>query len=309
MLVTVAICTWNRAGLLDRTLNQFQALRVPTGVDWELLAVNNNCTDCTDAVLGKYAATLPLRVLHESRQGHSHSRNRALAATRGELLLWTDDDVLVDPDWLAAYVNAAREHPSAAFFGGPVIPWFEKPPPRWVRRNLDLLEGPFALRDLDRETRSFKDQETPFGANMAFRTAALTGIHFDHRLGRVGAGMLSGDETSVMDRLRKAGHSGVWVGSARVQHFIPAARMTGSYVWKFFHGLGRTRQLLCPYDRVGPMLGNVPRWVWRRYLVARAKSLLASPMRSRWWLRNLSDAAIHRGILDQSRLTSGGVSS
>ena len=43
--VSVVICTWNRAGLLDQTLARMRELHVPAGLAWELLVVNNNCTD------------------------------------------------------------------------------------------------------------------------------------------------------------------------------------------------------------------------------------------------------------------------
>ncbi len=125
MNVTVAICTWNRARLLDETLSRFRSVRVPAGLDWELLVVNNRSTDDTDEVLKKYESALPLRRLFEPQQGLSHARNCAIAAAQGELLLWTDDDVLVDADWLGQLVRAANSHPTAAYFGGPIDPWFE----------------------------------------------------------------------------------------------------------------------------------------------------------------------------------------
>ena len=299
MLVTVAICTWNRAQLLDQTLQGMRRLRIPTGHDWELLIVNNNSTDGTDAIIAKHSAQLPIRRLLESKQGHSNARNCALAHTRGDLLLWTDDDVLVDADWLARYVEAAKAHPRAGYFGGTVEPWFESTPPRWLSRNLDLLQGPFALRELGPEIRPFVARETPFGANMGFRTAGLKGFQFNPHIGRVGTGMMSGDETTLIDQLRDDGIDGIWIGPARVRHFIPTSRMTTDYLWKFFHGLGRTRQVLSPYNRDVSLIGSTPRWIWRRYLTARAKALVAAPTRSRWWLANFIDAAVHRGILDE----------
>jgi glycosyltransferase involved in cell wall biosynthesis len=301
MLVTVAICTWNRAALLDQTLARMRELRIPDGHTWELLVVNNNSTDNTDEVIDKHSDHLPVQRLLETRQGLSNARNRVLTHTRGDLLLWTDDDVLVDPDWLVSYVETANSNPNAGYFGGTVEPWFETEPPRWVNRNLDLLQGPFALRNLGNGIRPFVDRETPFGANMAFRTAELRGFEFDPRLGRVGTGMLSGDETSLIDRLKAEGRTGIWIGPAKVRHFIPTVRMTSEYIWKFFHGLGRTRQLLSPYNRDVPLVGSGPRWIWRRYLFARAKALLATPTRGRWWLMNYIDAAVHRGILDECR--------
>src|ERR1700722_18947243 len=146
MKITVAICTWNRAALLDQTLGEFARLRIPTDTSWEVLVVNNNCTDATDEVLTRHASNLPLRRLFEGQPGLSNARNCALGASDGDLVLWTDDDVLVDSGWLAAYHEAARSSPEASFFGGTVDPLFAQTPPRWIRDNLDLLESAFALR-------------------------------------------------------------------------------------------------------------------------------------------------------------------
>src|SRR5689334_10974234 len=95
-------------------------LQIPTGVEWEVLVVNNNSTDNTDEVIGRHTTSLPLRRLHEPRQGQSNARNHALTEAAGELILWTDDDVLLGPEWIAQYVRAAMLHPKAAYFGGPI---------------------------------------------------------------------------------------------------------------------------------------------------------------------------------------------
>ena len=100
MRVTIAICTWNRCDLLRQTLERMTGLMQPPGTEWELLVVNNNCTDGTDQVLSGFEGRLPLRRVFESRPGQSNARNAAVGAARGEFILWTDDDVLVDPNWL-----------------------------------------------------------------------------------------------------------------------------------------------------------------------------------------------------------------
>ena len=139
MLVTVAICTWNRGKLLDQTLTQLRHLRIPEGVTWELLVVNNNCTDDTDAVIARHERHLPLRRLFEPKQGHSNARNCAVDHARGEYLIWTDDDVTVCREWLQVYEAAFEAHPEAAFFGGPIRPRFEGNPPRWLTRSRGSL--------------------------------------------------------------------------------------------------------------------------------------------------------------------------
>ena len=76
MRVSVAICTWNRAKLLDQTLSRMHQLLIPRGVTWELIVVNNNCTDETDEVLAEHARRLPLRRMYEQTPGKSHALKR-----------------------------------------------------------------------------------------------------------------------------------------------------------------------------------------------------------------------------------------
>src|SRR5438270_7390140 len=99
MFLTVALCSWNRSELLRKTLEQFTHLEPDKGLDWELIVVDNNSTDDTPNVLAEFVARLPLRALREPAPGKSNAANLAVREARGEYILWTDDDVLVAPDW------------------------------------------------------------------------------------------------------------------------------------------------------------------------------------------------------------------
>src|SRR5258708_9599607 len=118
MFVTVAVCTFNRAESLRRTLDSLVAMRVARDLAWELSVVNNNSTDHTDGVIAEYRDRLPMRREFEPLHGHSNARNRAIAAAGGEYIIWTDDDVIVGTGWLAAYAGAFRRWSDAAVFGG-----------------------------------------------------------------------------------------------------------------------------------------------------------------------------------------------
>src|SRR5947209_7995559 len=131
MKFTVAICTWNRASLLARTLEQLTRVEHPAGA-WEVLVVNNDSTDDTERVLDSFADGLPLRRAFEPRAGLSHARNTAVGVATGDYIVWTDDDVLVSAGWLDAYRRAVERWPEAAVFGGPVRPRFEGTPPPWM---------------------------------------------------------------------------------------------------------------------------------------------------------------------------------
>ena len=187
MKITVAICTWNRADLLAQTLERMTSLRVPEGVEWELLVVNNNCTDRTDEVLARFTTRLPLRRCWEPDLGLSHARNRAVLEAHGDYLVWTDDDVLVAEDWLAGYCRAFKRWPDAAVFGGPVAPWFAGTPPQWLIDVFPRVAGAFAAIDLGHKPFPLRaEAPVPFGANMAVRIARATDSSVRPPAGRAG---------------------------------------------------------------------------------------------------------------------------
>jgi glycosyltransferase involved in cell wall biosynthesis len=130
--ITVAVCSWNRSKSLRNTLLSLQPLTIPPAINWEVRIVDNNWTDDTDDVFEQFANRLPIRLLHEKQQGLSNARNCAIAAANGDYILWTDDDVIVDPNWLIAYTNAALTWPKAALFGGPIKLRLEENPPAWL---------------------------------------------------------------------------------------------------------------------------------------------------------------------------------
>src|SRR5687768_5395400 len=127
--LTVAICTHNRAGLLGQTLESLTNVRVPSDVDWRVLIVNNNCTDSTDTVVARYGERLPLGTVSEPRLGINHARNRAVVESTGDFVVFIDDDVLLDSEWLAGFVDAVRDGQHATVWGGPIEPWYAHTPP------------------------------------------------------------------------------------------------------------------------------------------------------------------------------------
>ncbi len=234
MFSTVVICTYNRSKLLNETLAQFRHLDTGDCGDWEILVVNNNCSDDTDAVIQRYVGTLPVRRLWEPRPGKSYAANLAVQEATGELILWTDDDVRVDRGWLNAYVEAATAYPDVSFFGGPINPWFETNPPEWLSRHLQLVSGCFAIRDSFKERfEPITSAYLPFGANMVMRRHCFESNFFDTRLGPLRNTEIRGEETALLQTLLDQGNRGLWVKEARVRHYIPKARLTERYIWDF----------------------------------------------------------------------------
>jgi glycosyltransferase involved in cell wall biosynthesis len=270
MNITVAICTWNRCALLKETLEHVARLSIPQGVEWELLVVNNNSTDATAETLASFAGRLPMRAVFEAEPGLSHARNRAVREAVGEYILWTDDDVLVEEKWLAAYAEAFKQWPEAAIFGGNIEPWFEGTPPRWLPRVWSRVASAYASRDLGEQSFELSKELMPFGANFAVRAAEQRKYLYDPRLGVRPGSIMGGEETTVISNMMADGITGRWIPEARVRHYLPQARQSIAYLRKYFKGYGE----YCAQQNAGnseAKLFGGPRWLWRAALVAEMK--------------------------------------
>lgn len=297
MLLTVAICTWNRAALLEQTLERLTRIDQPDE-PWELVVVNNSSTDHTAQVIDGFIGRLPLRPVLETSPGHSHARNTAVRHASGKYIVWTDDDALVDIGWLRAYQRAVKRWPDAAVFGGPVRPRFEGTPPAWLAATAHEheIQSAFAVRDIATEPVELNGSDRiPYGVNFAVRMREQRQFSYDPNLGRKHDAGSLGDETTLIRTIFSAGGTGWWVPDARVEHWIPRERQTIAYLRSYYTLRGRTHAAKQP-TRAPRLLGR-PRWVWRQAWQAeiayRLARLSGNPHR---WLKPLARASFLWGL-------------
>src|ERR1017187_1820515 len=99
-IISICICTFNRSQSLRRTLDSLTSQNDIKAGTVEVLIVDNNCTDDTQEMVEAFRERLPIRRVTESRQGLAHARNKAVLEFRGDVLLFTDDDIRLGPGWL-----------------------------------------------------------------------------------------------------------------------------------------------------------------------------------------------------------------
>ena len=105
--------------------------------------VNNNCSDDTDQAVEQFKTKLPLVYIKESSQGKSRALNAGLSIAKGRLVIFCDDDVILNINWIDAYWKAFQTKPFGYFWGGPIESEFEGEQPQD-----DLLSvAPFSVKN------------------------------------------------------------------------------------------------------------------------------------------------------------------
>jgi len=264
--ITVIICTYNRGHSLKDTLNSLSTLRCPEAIRLEVIVVDNNSTDSTKETIRKFIECGPcnIKYLFEQRQGLSFARNAGLEVAKGDVIIFTDDDVIVDSNWLTEIANTFVEY-DADCVGGKILPVWPGERPSWLSRNNENI---LALLDYGECVLELSIDDPPlFGANIAFSRRILnkTG-NFSTSLGRTGNKLYGGEDTDMYSRVFQANGKIIYQPKAVVNHVISATRLNKSYFRRWHYDTGEcSGRSLGNYDRRN-FLG-IPFYVIREFIV------------------------------------------
>ncbi|MDG2521172.1 glycosyltransferase [Caulobacter segnis] len=229
MDLTISIATYDRPQLLAQTLRSCLAQRNALGLKIEILVTDNHPDAAGLATAREMSkdAALPIRWQADLTRNMSALRNAGIAAARGAMLAFIDDDEIADPDWTDQLVGALRAADAdiavglrAAVFAENA-PAFDPAGDSFVRR-LNLAPG--ALVELMRA-----DGKPLHGlgtGNSLFKMATcFPDRHaFDEAFGDAG-----GEDAELMVRLYKQGRRIVWAPQARVVETVPPHRTLAAY--------------------------------------------------------------------------------
>lgn len=271
MDASIIVCTYNRAKSLSDTLRALKAQQPAAGRDWEVIVVDNNSKDDTRQVVAEYQTEWPLlRYEFEGNQGLSHARNHGIAAARGDILLFTDDDVLPEPEWLETTLGGLEKYKADAC-GGYIAPIWESTPPDWLTER---FHGFLAVRTERHDDYAItSSSDAPFGANMAFRREVFQKVGgFDTSRGRKGNVLASGEDGELFERILSAGFMAVFLGQSRVHHKVESFRLTKRYFrrWRFQTSRNIAQSRGITGER---RLFNIPLYVFPQFLRAVARTL------------------------------------
>jgi glycosyltransferase involved in cell wall biosynthesis len=235
---TVALCTHDHADRLVRTLADLRKLRQPQS-PWELLFVDNACSDGTSDLLAReqWPAGWQVRVVREEKLGLSNARNCALREARGEYVIFIDDDETPDPDWLCAFERLILDRGPDAF-GGRIEVMFEGERPAWLTDELLGFLG--ELNRADGVVELTEPGTSFHGGNFGVRRTVCEAVGaFDPDLGRKGADNTGGEEVDFYRRLRAGGFKAWWTPEAVIYHRIQTGKLRRAYFLDLHYRQGR----------------------------------------------------------------------
>jgi glucosyl-dolichyl phosphate glucuronosyltransferase len=238
--LSVIVCTRNRAQYLSTCLESLA--RQNCDLSFEVLIVDNASTDSTAAVIGDWCVKdARFRTASEPRVGLSSAKNTGVKLARGRLLLFTDDDVILDREWARAYLDFfERRGEDSIVAGGPILPiphdlgnW-----PTWF--------DSCALADLGSldysEERPLGQYEYVWGANMAIPACHFSRFGlWDESVGRRGEERGTFEDTEYQDRVRAMGGTTWFCPSAKLQHRFPRPEVAPSRILRTAFVRGRNQ--------------------------------------------------------------------
>lgn len=231
LFVSIIIPTYNRANSIKYTLDSFLQQDYPKN-KFEIIVCDNNSTDNVKEIVFDYAEKYgekKIRYLFERRQGSHYARNSSAKIAMGDILYFTDDDMLAEPDLLKKLIPVFERNNRVGCATGKMMPKWETPPPEWIRRF--CTNGLFGLNNLGNMTIIRPYDLGVYSGHEAIRREAFFetgGFHVDY----VGNKLIGDGETGLNQDILKNGWMAAYVGSSIIYHMIPSNRMTQQHINK-----------------------------------------------------------------------------
>ena len=270
MKYSILLSTLNRADLIAETLKSFEQL-VVDNCEVQFVIVDNGSTDETQRVLREWESRLPLLSIYEPTAGKNICLNRAIEHATGDYVIFTDDDVVADPNWITAYHAAVKRWPEELLFGGAITPRFPPGTPTWVATASSrhaVLYSEYSPAGKEGPTESI-----PIGPNMMVKQSVFERFRFDESIGPAGKNYAMGSETEFLVRVKantKCNY--MFVPESHVQHVVRDEQITEKWIAgrAFRAGRGMARSITT--DRL--KIAGVPWPIWFRYIRSRVTKLI-----------------------------------
>lgn len=243
-MLSVIICTYNREKYLYNVLQSLAENTCPTD-RYEIVLINNNSTDHTETECMRFTSDYPavaFRYFLEEQQGLSYARNRGVKESTGDILIFVDDDALVNSVYLQTYADFFATHPEIDAAGGPIIPRYETCEPDWMSPYTKALVTGYKY--LGNAVREFPRNDYPGGGNAAYRASVFEKVGpFNVDLGRKGNSLIGAEEKDIFDKMISLGMRFYYLPTAILYHLIPEKKLSEDYFDRLTLSIGKSERI------------------------------------------------------------------
>ncbi len=268
MKLSIIISTFNRAIQLDQLLEdlvyQFANLSESEAEQVEVILIDNNSNDNTKEIAYKYAESTAVTLKHyvESQQGLAVSRNQGIKQANGDLLVFLDDDVTLDDDWLSEVFKIADEcrDRELGVYGGRVVPLWQERTPKWLsteppyETKQEVFSGHSYGEDEKYYPLEFEEHQArqPIGTHMMFRKEIFENCgDFRTDLGTNASGGLGlYEDREFLEYLAALNVPMLYVPQCVVFHPVAPERMTKQAIRRWYLKEGKSLYWMWHTDRM-----------------------------------------------------------
>lgn len=253
--ISVVVCTYRRGVRLKEALVSLARQTFPAS-DYEVIVVNNDPDDATPERVVEELKAIEfadrpeqLRFMVHPFQGLSFARNAGIAAAKGEVIAFIDDDALAFPDWLEQVWEGFHSSPHVGVVGGNIYLLPPANPPGWLKPGWYHYWSQYLIPN---ESPTLVDtwQKLPWGCNWSARRDLLLKIGgFRTSYGRKGTNFSGGEELVAAILIQRLGYQVILVPASKVYHSPDPGRYSIEHVKKtIIHSLlGRYQQQIDLY--------------------------------------------------------------
>jgi len=230
--ISLIVPTYNRADYLKFSLPTFVHQSLDKSL-YEILVIDNNSTDKTKEITFEILGNSKRnwKYIFEGNQGLHYARNRGIVEAKGEIIIFGDDDIEADYQWLESIYSEFKNNERAGVVGGKILPKWSSEPPEWIYDyGTKKIHGVFAYLDLGEERRAIYNCFI-FGCNFAIRkniAIQIGGSPPDTFPGKLK--YLSGrGECGMIESTMKLNYDIIYIPEASVLHNADSSRTTLKY--------------------------------------------------------------------------------
>ncbi len=212
--ICVCICTYKRARLLERLLSALAKQVTEVLFDCSVVVVDNDILESARPTIDSFTreSNLSIRYDVEPEQNIALARNKTLANSQGNYVALIDDDEFPKEHWLLSLYSAINHYNCDGVLG-PVLPFFEQEPPKWV------LKGDYFNRPSHPTGHILEWINTRTGNALLKRELFLKNQKwFDSAFGS------GGEDRDFFRRMIEAGNTFIWCNEAAVYETVPPDR-------------------------------------------------------------------------------------